>query len=463
MYVVTAVQTPPPPGSGTVSFWLHAIDIRTGLEMNNPIQIQATATGNTNIDISLCTTQTDNGIITFDPSHHVQRAGLLLLTIGTTDFIYIAFGPFQGEIQNGWILGYSFTSSSDFSQVATFITTPYGTGGGVWKSGAGLAAGMNNGDPNTYIYAPTGNGTFDVSGAQYPSIDYGDSMLKLGVGTGSNGHGLGSLWVADYFTPSNVFSYSGGTGLCNNDEDFGSGGVVILPDSFYTGHPDLTVSADKQSNIYLINRDNLGQLNNGGPTQLLNYPTVTSMNTPGYWSSPAYWKYAVGNSYSYQIYYAPDEQNTAVKPYPLTMYSLTANGLPVSAPYPSTSTVFCAQPHAPIPSISSSGATQGSGVLWAIESSNIDNPHDCNVSSTTVGPAVLHAYNATPQTGTLQQLYSSSSNVITTPVGFTVNFPTPTIFSGRVYMTTRSLKVKSFNINGEVDVFGPCPVGGCLP
>lgn len=435
LYVVSAVS--PSNDDATALYYLHAIDITTGKDLVTPQEIQGTFPGSA--PSQNCATSTTTGIyVNFDPLHHIQRAGLLLVTVNGTDIIYIAFAPVRGEIQNGWIFGYSYTSSG-FTQVAQFVTTPYGTGGGIWGSGAGPAS---DGD---YIYMTTGNGTFDVSGVPNTSTDYGDSMLKLAIGTS------GSLSVTDYFTPSDVFSYGGNTGLCINDEDFGSGGVMLFPDSFYPGYSDLMINGDKQSNFYVVDRGSLGGV--GGQLQQTMQPSnAPTGSEPGYWSNPAYWKSGSSGSYQYQIYYAPDNQNTDQSGMPLDMYILgtSSSGTPIpSAPSANTANGFCADAHAPTPSISSDGTTQTSGIVWAIESSN--------KSSTTcleknVGPAVLRAYNATPSQGVLSQLYTSGN--LSHKPGGAVNFPVPTIFNGRVYMGTKA----------EVDVFGICPPspGACL-
>lgn len=106
----------------------------------------------------LCKTSTGQGQVSFDPAIHIQRSALLMLN----DAVYVAFAPGSvpgsAERENGWMFGYTFNGSS-FSQTAVFNSTPYGTGGGIWQAGAGPAAETRGG--SSYIYAVTGNGTFD--------------------------------------------------------------------------------------------------------------------------------------------------------------------------------------------------------------------------------------------------------------------------------------------------------------
>jgi hypothetical protein len=71
-------------------------------------------------------------------------------------------------------------------------------------------------------------------------------------------------------------------------------------------------------------------------------------------------------------------------------------------------------------------------------------------------PAVLRAYNATSIT---TELYNS--RMLQTQLGLAVSFSTPTVFQGRVYITTNTNGTQ-----GEVDVFGLCstlPTKTCLP
>ncbi len=65
----------------------------------------------------------------------------------------------------------------------------------------------------------------------------------------------GGLAVADYFEMDNEATEN------STDTDLGSGGVMVLPDvsdgSGNTVH--LAVGAGKDSNLYVVNRDNMGK------------------------------------------------------------------------------------------------------------------------------------------------------------------------------------------------------------
>jgi hypothetical protein len=433
------------------------------VEMNGSIEIPGQNPGSS----SKCSsTYPNSGTLPFN-ANHIQRSALLLLN----GSVYVAFAPSDSEWENGWIIGYSYTASGGFVPGPVFSPTPYGTGGGIWASGAGPASDGN------YIYVTTGNGTWDVIYTHPDDKDFADSVLKLNsVPTN------GVLPIVDYFTPSNVLSFSGsmGTGLCVNDEDVGSGGILIFPDAFYDGM-NLMVSADKQSNLYFENVANLGQFNVGGGNNVETYLTPNSANNTkypqpgqGYWASPAYWKYLdTQGTPHYLLYYAVTSESTqncqycGNLPYPIYQYALATSP---STPGPISNSVnsaaipthinnqlsepslFCI--FSPTPSVSSFGTSAGSGILWAVESQNPNNSPGApapNCAGTPKGPAALHAYDAT----SMNQLYTSSG-VTAFTIGLQPAFSTPTVFQGRVYMGTGT----------EVDVFGLCtegPNGVCPP
>lgn len=171
--------------------------------------------------------------------------------------LYLAFashgdnGPYHG-----WILYYD-VSGSTMVLKGALNTTPNGGLGGIWEGGGGIVV-----DPQGFLYAETGNGTFDKTlDAQGMPINgnYGMAFIKVALdpttsqgsqGTNKNGWGLK---VVDYFVPMNVDNLNAG------DTDLGSGGPLVLPDSLGSAaHPHLLVGGGKEGKLYLIDRDNMG-------------------------------------------------------------------------------------------------------------------------------------------------------------------------------------------------------------
>jgi len=446
LYAVGAIEM----GGNVVEYDLFAVNILSGAVAGH-VAISGTVTGKapgTNCASSYGSG--GYGPITFDPDHR-QRAALLLLN---NNMVYVAFAPGDpNETLNGWIFGYKFVpngNSGTFSQVELFNSTPYGTGGGVWQSAAGLSAEVRQ-DGTTYIYAASGNGTFDLTGIIPTATDMGDTAMKFWVNTTT-----GALTLVDYYTPFNVNAYqppNSKIGVCQNDADFGSGGVMVFPDAFYNGL-NLSVVGDKQSNLYVLNRDNMGHFNAAGGNLVelspIRYVGQYAPTGQGFWSTPAYWKYVDSGVTHYLLYSSVTSDDKIAKPFfPMDMYELATSGtsgpLP-SAPTASSSTVFCE--FSPTPVLSSSGTTAGTGVVWGVERPNTDNqfnpPYDCQ--GAVVNSAALHAFNA----NTMAELYTSRA---LTTLGSAPSFSSPTVFQSRVYLGTST----------TVNVFGLCASypGGC--
>ena len=136
-------------------------------------------------------------------------------------------------------------SAKDLSFQSVFNANPNGepvttasssSGGSFWNSGDGFAV-----DAAGNLYNTSGNGPFDAGYS-----DYADSLVKLSTTNG--------LALADYFTPSNA-EYLG-----NNDLDFGSGGVLLLPATTDDAGDTVQeiVAAGKDGTIYVANTANLG-------------------------------------------------------------------------------------------------------------------------------------------------------------------------------------------------------------
>lgn len=365
---------------------LHALDITSGAEkFGGPVVIQGSVLG--------AGAGSVGGVVTYDPLADIQRTGLLLLN-GT---VYIGWAG----AAHGWIMGYD---AATLAQTAIFNTTPNAVIGGVWGSGAALAA-----DASGNIYASVGDAAFDANSG---GIDYGDTVLKM----------TAVLGVEDYFAPMDQ------TCRAANDIDLGSAGVMLLP--LQSGaNPDELVIAGKGGNpcdasgdspIYLMNQNDLGQYN-PNKDQI-----IEELNgaTHGYWSNPAYWQ----SSSSDYVYFAGTTGDAGHGDY-LKMYTVT-NGLLSTAPAAQSVNIF---PVGATPSISANGTSNG--IVWAVErADSLDTQPGAKA-------AVLYAYDAT---NVATMLYNSGQDGNRDELGCGNKFQTPTIANGRVYVGTES----------QLDVFG---------
>jgi hypothetical protein len=358
----------------TFNYRLHALNLATGVEKSSsPVVINAKASG-----------------VTFDSSVHMQRPALLLS--GST--VYVAFGSYgDGNTYYGWIMGYDKTA---LTQTGAFNTAPNSTentGAAIWMAGAGPAA-----DSSGNVYVSTANGPFNVTGLPplAPNTNFGDTLLKL----------TSNLAVADYFTPMDQSSLDSG------DLDFGSAGVALLPDAAgSTSHPHLAIASDKESNLYLVDRDNPGKYSAIANT---NVQTVTVNNTgggitTGFFSTASYWN---GNVYAGAV-------TDNVKVYPISNAVLASSPAAQSNEsygYPGVNVV-----------ISAPGASATTAIAWAL---------DTNASGTatggagSAGPAILRAYDAT----SLGKAIWSSSTLSADRCGNAVKFVVPTVANGKVYV-----------------------------
>ena len=348
-------------GNGSFIHRLHMLDVTTGAEVQpGPVVITATVAG----------TGDGSTTVTFNNATQLSRTGLLL----SNGNVYVSYASHCDAAPfHGWIFAYN---ASSLAQTAVFLSTPNGSEGGIWNSGAGLAA-----DSSGNIFAVTGNGTFD-------SKDYGDTILKLNPST---------LAVTDYFTPYNQAT------LNTTDGDLGSGGILLLPDQPGTFSHEL-IEAGKRSTIYLINRDQLTTNNthycSGCTSDTEIVQELTSAVGGGLWSMPAYWN---NNVYFWGV-------NDFLR-----AYALNNGRLATSSTHSASSLAF---PGA-TPSVSSNGNTNG--IVWAIDSTKYD-----------TGAAVLHAFDATNVT---HELWNSSQAANSRDkAGLAVKFTVPTIANGKVYI-----------------------------
>ncbi len=341
---------------------LHALDVTTGAEkFGGPVVIEGSVFG-------VGDGFEGFGTVNFSAFKHMNRPALLLangvLTVTFTS--HQDFPPYHG-----WAFAYN---AYTLQQLGIFNTTPNGSAGGIWQASSGPAA-----DADGNIYFETGNGTFDAY-----NQNYGDSVVKLST--------LGGLALVDYFAPYNQLT------LNLQDLDIGSAGLILLPDSAGSpAHPHLLVAGSKTGVFWLLDRDNLGQFNASGDTQIVQ---EISGKTGGMWVTPAY--------FNGTIYYCAAGDN--VKAFAISNAFIKTTPVSTSAAaigYPGSSL-----------SVSANGASNA--IVWALDTS-------ANQS----GPAVLHAFNAT---NLAVELYNSGQNPARDNPGFAVKYTMPSIANGKVYV-----------------------------
>jgi len=350
---------------------IHALDITTGAEeFGGPVAVQAKYPGKGD--------NSHGGFVVFDPHQYAERQGLILLN----HVIYTAWTSHCDQRPyTGWVIGYS---ERTLAQTSVIDLTPNGSEGAIWQAGAGLAS------DGSSLYLLDANGTFDttLNASGFPvKADYGNAFVRLS--TTSN-----QLAVADYFEMYNGVEES------NSDTDLGSGGAMLLPpvkDS--TGKTrSLAVGAGKDSNIYLVDRTNMGKFNPNNDNAI--YQELDGVLAGGVWAMPAY--------YQGSVYYGPEGNNLLqFKLAQAKLSSTPASRTSRSFNYPGTT-----------PSVSANGSQNG--IVWAIEHSD---PND-----------VLHAYNA----GNLAtELYNSTQAANQRDqLGQASHFGTPMIVNGKVYVGT---------------------------
>ena len=367
-------------GSGSYHQRIHALDLTTGAEqLSGPVSVQATYPGTGD--------GSSNGTVTFDPKQYKERPGLLLLNGN----LYTSWGSHcDARPYTGWIMTYN---QSTLAQTGVFDFAPNGNEAALWNSGAGPAV-----DASGNVYVALANGTFDtaLNGQGFPSQgDFGNGMVKLGmVG--------GKLAALDYWTMYNSDSES------NSDTDLGSGGLMLLPDvTDSTGKTrHLAVTAGKDSNLYIADRDNMGHYDATNDGTI--YQQLSGALPGGVWSSPAY--------FNGHIYYGSVGYN-------LQSFTLNQAKL-VGSPVQTTSATFTFPGVTP----SVSANNQSNGIVWATENTN---------------PAVLHAYDANNLSA---ELYNSNQAGSSRDHFGTGNkYIAPTIANGKVYIgTTNSVAIFGF-------------------
>ena len=349
--------------AGNIIHRLHALDLTTGAELfGGPTAITASYPGTGG--------HSSGGVVTFDPSVHHDRAALL--ESGNT--IYMAWSGLWGDCgpYSAWVMAYD---AGTLKQTSAIDLVPNNSGGGMWMGGGGPAA-----DAAGNVYVISGNGFGDTPGT---NSSYGNSFVRL-----SNSSGLK---VGDYFTPYNTSAEDGA------DEDFGSAGPLLLPDLTDAGGTvrHLAVGAGKDGNLYVLNRDNLGQFNSSANNVYQQFQLSSGENH----SSPIFFNNAV--------YVCPE--NNTLKAFPVSYAKLATS--------PSSQSAHVFGSNGAVPSISANGTTQG--IVWAVDHS----------------AGILFAYDATDLT---KELWDSNQAAVNRDHFSSVSghFIAPMVANGRVYVGT---------------------------
>lgn len=323
-----------------VQFYLHALSLATLADTIAPVQIAAKG-------------RLNNGTrYRFTAQVSRQRAGLLLAN-GNVYAGFASFCDVSANQSRGWVLGWQESTLTPLANRKLdnklgaspddfFLTS-------VWMSGYGLA-----GSSSGSVYFITGNS--DYSGNTF------DKRTNITESAAEMSGDLSKL--ESLFTPSN-WSY-----LDQVDDDFGSGGLMLLPTQSGQ-YPDIAVAAGKYGNLYLLNADKLstlfGTYGIGG----------------GCWCGPSY-------------YQGSDGVGRVVTSGGSTMkvWKLNTSGNP-SLTNVESAGITNGQDGGFMTTISSNGTTAGTAVVWALGRPTNNNP------------AYVTLYALNPDTG--QQLFSETA------------------------------------------------------
>lgn len=250
LYVMIYTQDPTGP-----TYRLHALDLGSLTDKVTPRVVTASHM------------LTDGTTFSFNATFQRQRPALLL----ANGNVYAAFGSFCGRspsLSRGGILGWqtgSLTPLAGNQVTDTQATSPHDYFlSSIWMSGYGPAA-----DDSGNILFVTGNS--DPSGTTYDGItNIQESAIKVSPDLTT---------VLDLFTPSNVAH------LDQNDLDFGSGGLMVLPDQ-PGSIPHLAVAAGKAGSMFLMNEDSLGGFSTLGNNVLGTYTIAPCWCGESYFVDP---------------------------------------------------------------------------------------------------------------------------------------------------------------------------------
>jgi hypothetical protein len=378
--------------SGQPTYRLHALDLRTLLDKpGSPVTVAASQ------NLSNQTT------FAFDATFQRQRPALL----EASGNIYAGFGSFcdfKAGSSRGWILGWnggslSALNTSELTNKRADQTTSDCTYqnnqpcflSSVWMSGYGLAA-----DAQGNLFFTTGNsapGTYDRT------LNIAESVVRMS----------GALAVQDFFTPANENQ------LDKDDNDYGSGGVLVLPD-MPGPVPRLAVAAGKDGRMFVLNRDSLGGFN------LQDAPG--NVPVKDCWCGPSFF---MGADHTARVVSSGGNQ--------LQTWTVDTTQSPALQYEASASIASSPQDGGFFTAISSNGKAKNTAIIWAVGRPTANDNH-----------LTLYAFEAAGSNGSLVQLWSGNAG----------NWPNtggnanvvPTVANGRVYVASNK-QLRIFGLTGK--------------
>lgn len=354
---------------------------------------------------------------TFDAFDELQRPGLLLMN----GWVYAGFSSnCDNTPYKGFVAGVNVSSGA--AVLWTDEAGPADQEGGIWQSGGGL---MSDG-PGRIFFA-SGNGTAPAPGpglfgtGNPPQTALGQSVVRLNVQPD------GTLVARDFFSPADASS------LNNIDGDVGSGAPVGLP--FGTSrYPHLLVQAGKNGRLFLLNRDDLGGMQQGAAEG----DAAVSESGPfdGQWGHPAAFGDTPnagvadpGNDYVYYLG-VPYLQTAHLRALKLTF---SASGTPYFTDSGDSAATFGWGSGSPV--VTSAGDDPASAIVWVI---------DRDVAT---GNGTLEAFKAIPQAPCSTSVPAACLQLLWShPIGVATKFAVPATDSGRIYVGTGDGHVLAFGV-----------------
>jgi Bacterial Ig-like domain (group 3) len=251
------------PTSNTLYVMVYALENNTPVYLLHALDLGSLTDTVTPQLVTASHTLIDGSTFNFNATYQRQRPGLLL----ANGNVYAGFGSFcdfSPNLSRGWLLGWQAATLTPLASNNLFdmlVTSPNNFFlSSIWMSGFGPST-----DDSGNVFLVTGNS--DPSGTTYDgATNIQESVLKVSPDLST---------VLDLFTPSNWAA------LDRGDNDFGSGGVLVLPDQ-PGSLPHLAVAAGKEGSMFLMDADHLGGYSSQANNVLGTYPIG------GCWCGPSY-------------------------------------------------------------------------------------------------------------------------------------------------------------------------------